>query len=63
MSWVWVLLDGAGSETGHSEEFPDREAAEAWLGERWADLAESGVQEVSLTGGGVEAYRMSLRES
>ncbi|MFL5797582.1 MAG: hypothetical protein ACJ77A_06570 [Actinomycetota bacterium] len=60
MSWVWVLLDGAESETGRSEEFDDREVAEAWMGERWPDLAASGVQLVALLEDGDEAYRMSL---
>ncbi len=62
MSWIWVLLDGAGSETGRSEEFDDREAAEAWIGERWPDLAASGVQLVALHEDGAESYRMSLGE-
>jgi hypothetical protein len=63
VTWVWVLLDGAGIETGRSEEFADREAAEAWVGERWPDLAASGVREVALTEDGVETYRMSLDEA
>jgi hypothetical protein len=62
VSWVWILLDGAGSETGRSEGFDDRAAAEAWLGERWPDLAAAGVQQVALHEDGAESYRMSLGE-
>jgi hypothetical protein len=62
VSWIWVLLDGAGSETGRSEEFDDREAAEAWIEERWPVLAASGVLLVALHEDGAESYRMSLGE-
>ena len=56
------MIDAAGGDAGRSEEFADRGAAEAWLGEHWADLLESGVEEVGLSEDGLEVYRMSLRE-
>jgi hypothetical protein len=62
VAFFWTLLDAAGGDAGRSGEFADREAAEAWLGEQWADLLESGVEEVGLSEDGVEVYRMSLRE-
>jgi hypothetical protein len=62
VTFLWVLFDSAGGEAGRSEEFADREAAEAWLSERWRDLRESGVEEVALRGDGGERYRMSLGE-
>lgn len=59
--FAWRYLDGAGSEVGRSERFSDREAAEAWLGERWSDLGSRGVEEVVLlTPGGDPVYRMAL---
>ena len=62
MTFFWTLFDKSGGAAGRSEEFADRDAAEAWLGERWPDLRESGVEEVALNDGDVETYRMSLRE-
>jgi len=64
VSFAWALLDAAGTETGRSEQFPGREEAETWLGEVWADLLGSGVEEVTLLdlAGDREVYRMGLRE-
>ena len=64
MALAWALYDAAGAEAGRSEAFPDREAAEAWLADSWADLAASGVAEVELldADGGESLYRMSLAE-
>lgn len=61
--FTWRYLDREGSETGASEAFDDREAAEAWLGESWSDLLSRGVEEVALTDGERTLYRMGLRES
>jgi len=63
VAFFWLLLDSAGGPTGRSDELADRDAAEAWLSERWADLLDSGVETVALTDGGSEVYRMSLREA
>jgi hypothetical protein len=62
MAYFWLLLDSAGGATGESAGFSDRAAAEAWLAERWADLRESGVDEVALRDGETEVYRMSLAD-
>jgi hypothetical protein len=59
---VWSYLDQSGSKVGRSEEFDDRDAAEAWLGQAWAGLLEEGVESVELTEEGELVYRMSLRE-
>jgi hypothetical protein len=61
--FVWRYLDASGTETGSSDRFDDREAAEAWLGETWAELLDRGVEEVALTDGGRTLYRMGLREA
>jgi hypothetical protein len=62
VAFFWTLFDASGGAAGRSEEFVDREGAEAWLGERWPNLAQSGVTEVALNEDGAEAYRMSLEE-
>jgi hypothetical protein len=42
--------------------FPTQSEAEAWLGESWADLADLGVDAVTLVHDGVPVYGpMSLR--
>jgi hypothetical protein len=63
--FVWRFLDATGEETGESEAFPERESAEAWLGETWPDLLERGVEEVALDDRtrGRTLYRMGLRET
>ena len=61
--FLWRYLDASGAETGTSDPFEDREAAEAWLGESWADLLEGGVEQVALTDGERTLYRMGLREA
>jgi hypothetical protein len=63
MSFFWLLLDAGGGEAGRSEEFDGREAAEAWLTERWRDLRTSGVDSVVLYDGTSEDYRMSLGDA
>jgi hypothetical protein len=63
--FVWRYLDDQGERTGESEAFEDREAAETWLGEVWADLLTRGVEEVVLLERDRDraVYRMGLREA
>jgi hypothetical protein len=63
VAFFWLLFDAAGGETGRSDDLGDRAAAEEWLGERWADLGETGVRTVALYDGATEVYRMSLDEA
>ena len=57
--WWWQLLDADGGviepEDGR-QEFPTRADAESWVGEFWADLAETGVAAVTLFEGDREVY-------
>ncbi len=51
--WTWRLLDAAGEEVTVSEEYADQRFAsqadaESWVGEFWAELAEQGVDGVTL---------------
>lgn len=61
----WRYLDAAGAETGSSEPFEDREAAEAWMGDVWSELLANGIEEVALIDRERErmVYRMGLREA
>jgi hypothetical protein len=63
--FAWRYLDEESEEMGTSELFPDREAAESWMGEAWADLRERGVDQVVLVDEerGRRVYRMGLEES
>jgi hypothetical protein len=61
MTVRWRYLDASANETGWSEEFAAQGDAEAWLSERWAELADSGVDAVELVDDGREVFRMSLR--
>lgn len=61
MTVRWHYLEASGVEAGWSEEFAVREDAEAWLTERWAELADSGVDAVELVDDGRGVFRMSLR--
>ena len=63
--FAWRFLDGSSDEMGSSERFPDREAAESWMGEAWADLQERGVEEVVLIDEERDqsVYRMGLGEA
>jgi hypothetical protein len=63
LTFAWRYLGPAGEDRGRSDPFPDREAAEAWMGDSWAELLENGVEEVALEVEGSEAYRMGLRPS
>jgi hypothetical protein len=61
----WRYLDEAGEERGRSDPFPDRDAAEAWMGATWQELLEAGHEEVVLRDDERDAtvYRMGLREA
>ncbi|HYU59060.1 MAG TPA: hypothetical protein VEO00_13575 [Actinomycetota bacterium] len=61
----WRYLDAGGRETGRSDPFTDREAAEAWMGESWQTLLAAGNEEVALHDDERDrtVYRMGLREA
>jgi hypothetical protein len=63
----WRLLDERDADVGSSTDFPDRDAAESWLGAEWSELVGRGVEEVTLVelsdGAERDVYRMSLRET
>jgi hypothetical protein len=64
--WTWTYLDAdAAAMTGGSlvsTGFPSQSDAETWLGEQWRDLAEAGVEAVTLEHEGAVVYGpMSLR--
>ena len=64
--WTWSYLDAdARVMTGGSlvtSGFPSQSDAETWLGERWRDLTEMGVEAVTLLHEGTVVYGpMSLR--
>ncbi len=63
--FAWRYLDARGGEAGESQPFPDREAAESWMGEAWEELLARGVEEVALVDldSGRTLYRMGLRET
>jgi hypothetical protein len=63
MTFSWRYLGPGGEDRGSSEPFPDREAAEAWMGDGWADLRARGIDEVILEEDGRERYRMGLGEA
>jgi len=44
----WHYIDGNGEDVGTSGRFPDRDAAEDWMGQSWQGLAQVGVEEVVL---------------
>jgi hypothetical protein len=63
MPFSWRYEDGDGNDLGSSDPFPDRDAAEAWMGEAWEDLLDRRVERVVLVGeDGKPRYRMGLRE-
>ncbi len=65
--WLWRLEDAAGGEVAVPEEYADQRFssqgdAESWVGEVWAELAEHGVEAVTLFEHDREVYGpMSLR--
>ncbi len=52
MAWRWTY-DPTGEASG---DFPSQADAEAWLGETWRDLLDSGVTAVTLTEDGRTVY-------
>jgi hypothetical protein len=63
MAVIWRYLGPGKEDRGVSETFPDREAAEAWLGDSWSRLLEEGTESVALEEDGRVLYRMGLREA
>jgi hypothetical protein len=64
--WTWTYFDADAMQmTGESfvsTGFPSQSDAENWLGEQWRDLAEAGVEAVTLEHEGTVVYGpMSLR--
>jgi hypothetical protein len=65
-AWTWTYFDAEGREvTGDlmvTTAFPSQSDAENWFGETWHELAEAGVDAVTLRREGVVVYGpMSLR--
>jgi hypothetical protein len=57
--WRWRLEDASGAEVATDEgspAFPSQSDAESWVGEIWQDLAEQGVDQVTLFEGDREVY-------
>ena len=65
--WLWRLEDADGGEVTVPEEYAEQRFssqgdAESWVGEVWAELAEHGVEAVTLFEHDREVYGpMSLR--
>jgi len=64
--WTWTYLDADGVAVTGAElvitGFPSQSDAESWLGEQWRELAEAGVEAVTLNHEGTVVYGpMSLR--
>ena len=65
-AWTWTFLDVDGRElaggTLPTTDFPSQSEAENWFGESWHELADAGVDAVTLHRDGVLVYGpMSLR--
>lgn len=64
--WTWTYLNADDQpmtgETLVTNGFPSQSEAESWLGEQWRELAEAGVDAVTLEHEGTVVYGpMSLR--
>lgn len=67
--WRWRLLDAGGADVteerqpgGHPHSFSSQGDAESWIGEVWRELAEAGVDAVTLFEADREVYGpMSLQ--
>jgi hypothetical protein len=64
--WTWTYLDAEGMAVAGAElvttGFPSQSEAESWLSEQWRELAEAGVDAVTLKHEGTVVYGpMSLR--
>jgi hypothetical protein len=63
LRWRYEGLDGA-PVPGPEAIFDDQADAEEWLGRRWPELLDGGVEQVTLLDGAEELYGpMSLRSS
>ena len=65
-AWTWTYADAEGRELSGSPmvatAFPSQSDAENWFGETWHELADAGVDAVTLHREGVVVYGpMSLR--
>ena len=51
-AWTWRCEDGTGTtveaEVVPTGGFPSQGEAEAWLSESWAELADAGIEQVTL---------------
>jgi hypothetical protein len=64
VGWTWRFLDpdggpaaGVDDGTGRPDAgFPTQADAESWLGEHWRELAQTGVDAVTLVEDGREVY-------
>ena len=57
--WHWRLEDADGNEVTSGEgspHFPSQSDAESWVGEVWRDLADQGVDQVTLVEGDRVVY-------
>ena len=65
MAFAWDYLDAEGTAVGRSEVFPERLAAEDWMGGAWEELLERGIEQVALVDLDPDRriYRMGLRAS
>lgn len=63
MAVTWRYEGPGGRDLGSSDPFPDRAAAEEWMGDAWSDLLERGVEQVVLLEDGKRRYRMGLRDA
>jgi hypothetical protein len=57
--WRWRYEDASGAEVSTDEAspaFPSQSDAESWVGETWQELAEQGVDAVTLFEGDREVY-------
>ena len=62
-AWRWQLLDADGADvsgqhdpTGRELRFPSQGDAETWIGEAWRELADAGVDAVTLFEADREVY-------
>lgn len=61
MAWTWKMLDADGREVPVSDEFAGEEfgsqaEAEAWFSDVFVELAQEGVDAVTLYDGDTEVY-------
>ena len=64
--WTWTFLDAKGAAISGeglvTTGFPSQSDAETWFGEQWRELADAGVEAVTLRHEGTVVYGpMSLR--